>query len=235
MAENENTLAAVRRGEVGAVQEFLVQAIAEALETDPQLVPLTTPLTEMGFDSLMAIMLKNQVELDLHLEMPMVKLMEGPTVQELSASIAQQLAAAPPVPEHSGGQQAMPSSSVVSPTVPVEEEPNPDVLRRGGTGAVQKYLVQAIAEALETDPELVPLTAPLIEMGFDSLMAVVLKNQVELDLDLEIPMVKLMEGPTVQELSAFIATELAATADGQDAPARVGAGAREQEWEEGEL
>jgi phthiocerol/phenolphthiocerol synthesis type-I polyketide synthase D len=76
-------------------------------------------------------------------------------------------------------------------------------------------------------------TAPLSSLGFDSLMAVQLKNRVQLDLAVEIPLAQLLCGPTVEELTGVLARTLGARAA---APAAAG-GARPAEaaFDEGSL
>jgi acyl carrier protein len=49
------------------------------------------PLNTLGIDSLMAIELKNRIEADLGVTVPMVKFLEGPSVRELAGYMAEQL------------------------------------------------------------------------------------------------------------------------------------------------
>ena len=44
------------------------------------------PLTKLGIDSLMAVELKNRVEIDLELTIPVTALLQGPSLAQLSAS-----------------------------------------------------------------------------------------------------------------------------------------------------
>src|SRR5439155_10352393 len=50
---------------------------------------------------------------------------------------------------------------------------------------------------------------PLNNLGIDSLMAIELKNRIEADLGVTVPMVKFLEGPSVRDLSGFLADKLA--------------------------
>jgi acyl carrier protein len=54
------------------------------------------PLTNMGIDSLMAIEVKNQVEAELHVVIPVVQFLQGPTIAQLSAQVLKQLTEAVP-------------------------------------------------------------------------------------------------------------------------------------------
>ena len=50
-------------------------------------VECDTPISNMGFDSLMSIELKNQMESDLGVSISMARLLGGPTLIELTAAV----------------------------------------------------------------------------------------------------------------------------------------------------
>jgi hypothetical protein len=47
---------------------------------------------------------------------------------------------------------------------------------------------------------------PLNNLGIDSLMAIELKNRIEGDLGVTVPMVKFLEGPSVRDLAGYVST-----------------------------
>jgi acyl transferase domain-containing protein/acyl-CoA synthetase (AMP-forming)/AMP-acid ligase II/acyl carrier protein len=49
---------------------------------------------------------------------------------------------------------------------------------------------------------------PLNSLGIDSLMAIELKNRIEADLGVTVPMVKFLEGPSVRDLAGYVAEHL---------------------------
>ena len=59
---------------------------------------------------------------------------------------------------------------------------------------------------------------PLTDLGLDSLMAVELRNWVEGDLELTLPTVELMRGPTVMQLVDLVAAQLGGGAREAAAP-----------------
>src|SRR5439155_433041 len=70
------------------------------------------PLNHLGIDSLMAIELKNRIEADLGVSVPMVKFLEGPSVRDLAGFLADRLApaeltAAPPSANPAAGPEAL--------------------------------------------------------------------------------------------------------------------------------
>ena len=69
------------------IGEFLAEKVAGVLGVEPNQVDRSTPITNLGLDSLMAVELVNCVESDLGMNVPMGNLMSGPDVTELSAVI----------------------------------------------------------------------------------------------------------------------------------------------------
>jgi NAD(P)-dependent dehydrogenase (short-subunit alcohol dehydrogenase family) len=66
------------------------------------------------------------------------------------------------------------------------------------------YLANEAARTLGMKRDRFDATAPLSSIGFDSLMAVQLKNQIEIDLEVVIPMIQLLEGPSIEQLAADV-------------------------------
>ncbi|MDQ2646274.1 MAG: acyl carrier protein [Myxococcota bacterium] len=63
------------------------------------------PLSSLGFDSLMAVQLKNQIEADLGVVVPVIQFLDGPSLNQIVESVLKVAGSAPargPV-ESSGG------------------------------------------------------------------------------------------------------------------------------------
>jgi amino acid adenylation domain-containing protein len=88
----------------------------------------------------------------------------------------------------------------------------PDLLRAvvGEKRAIMlsAYLRQQLGSVLRMAPDDIPTDQPLIYLGMDSIMAVELKNLVERELRVEVPIAELVKGPSVDELVAMIAPQL---------------------------
>ena len=70
------------------------------------------------------------------------------------------------------------------------------------------YLQEEVAKTLHLSPSRLDVQRPLNKMGLDSLMMMELRNRVQEELDVEIPMVKLMGGISVIELVTEIKDQL---------------------------
>ena len=92
---------------------------------------------------------------------------------------------------------------------------------------LRQFVAEAVARVMRLPHETLDLERPLSTLGFDSLMAVELKNRVEAELGLVVPMVQFLQGPSVAELSALLLERL----HQQPAPSVAAASAPPQEDE----
>jgi len=76
--------------------------------------------------------------------------------------------------------------------------------------AIAEHVRAEVARVLRAEPDRIDVDQPLNTMGLDSLMAVELKTSLQADLDVSIPVVALLKGPSVAEL----ARDLCARIDG---------------------
>jgi acyl carrier protein len=93
---SEKLLAAASEDRQRLVEAFLVEQIARVLRCSPSKIDVHQPLTKLGIDSLMAVELKNRVELDLGLTVPVTALLQGPSLAQLSDRLIGQLPASGP-------------------------------------------------------------------------------------------------------------------------------------------
>ncbi len=86
-------------------------------------------------------------------------------------------------------------------------------------GLVEGFLVEQIAQVLKCSPSRVDAHEPLNRLGIDSLMAVELKNRVEADLETNLPVTVLLQGPSLSQLAAQLLEGLDPPgADGSSTP-----------------
>lgn len=95
---------------------------------------------------------------------------------------------------------------------------------------LESYLHVAIARALDMKPEQLDADQPLTGVGLDSLVAVGMKNQIEVDLGMSLPLAAALEGSSLRQLAEQM---LASTTTG--APPQRDDGSEAESWEEFEI
>jgi acyl carrier protein len=78
------------------VEVYLCEKVAHVLRLPLSKIDVQQPLTALGLDSLMAIELKNRIELDLNVRIPIVTFLQGPSIAQFTLQLLEQLAEAPP-------------------------------------------------------------------------------------------------------------------------------------------
>lgn len=85
-------IASVAEGEKKRVLEAYVRnQLARVLGTAPEKLDATRPLNEVGLDSLMGVEVKNRLERDLAVSLPVGDLMQNPSIEKLVVSLAGRL------------------------------------------------------------------------------------------------------------------------------------------------
>ncbi len=84
-------LAALPEGRNELLSDYLSEQLAEALRLPREEIDVRTPLNDLGIDSLMAIGVRNQVQEDLQIVLPIERLMQAPTIAELAEMVAAQV------------------------------------------------------------------------------------------------------------------------------------------------
>ena len=97
---------------------------------------------------------------------------------------------------------------------------------------VDSYLAGEMARILKVPLSSVDREKPIVNMGFDSLMSIELKNRIETDLGVSVAMSRLIQSPTILELTDFVSNLLV---DLRGVEPTVGVGSSMSEFEEGVL
>lgn len=74
---------------------------------------------------------------------------------------------------------------------------------------LRDYATARISEILQVAADRLDPDQPLSDVGLDSLMAIDLKNRLENDLDMHVPIVTFLQGPTVRQLATELAVAVA--------------------------
>ena len=77
---------------------------------------------------------------------------------------------------------------------------------------LQSYLSEQVARVLGLSPSKLDLQQPLIHLGLDSLMTVELKNRIAVDLKVNVPVAKFLQGISVDQAVTQVLDQLAAEA-----------------------
>jgi acyl transferase domain-containing protein len=97
---------------------------------------------------------------------------------------------------------------------------------------LRSYLAESIASILKVPLASIDAEKPISSLGFDSLMSIELKTQIEKDLAVGVAMARLIEGPTLIELTRLLVDSLAKAGNTNRAAT---ASVEATEWEEGQL
>jgi phthiocerol/phenolphthiocerol synthesis type-I polyketide synthase C len=115
-----------------------------------------------------------------------------------------------------------------------------DVVLRADDGErrrqLESYLREQAAGKLGLAPSQLDVETPLHQLGVDSLVAVELRAQIERDLGIVVPVVRLLDGPNVTGLAGWLAEQLSGTAttpqpvETNGAPAIHGTDGADPQW-----
>jgi myxalamid-type polyketide synthase MxaD len=83
---------------------------------------------------------------------------------------------------------------------------------------LRSYLSEQVARVLGLSAYRLDVEQPLSNLGLDSLMAVELKNRIAVDLSVNVPMVKFLQGPSVAQAATQILDQLTAELDATSPP-----------------
>ena len=86
----------------GKVIAYLASSLERILGFTSTTVDIATPITDYGVDSLMALELKSRIGSDLGVSVPMLRLLQGPSLEDLATDIVQGLPAVSAPPTLSG-------------------------------------------------------------------------------------------------------------------------------------
>jgi phthiocerol/phenolphthiocerol synthesis type-I polyketide synthase C len=149
------TILAAGPGERSQLLEaFLVEQVARVIGLSVDRIDALQPLNSLGIDSLMSIELKNRLEAALGIVIPVVKLLEGPTIGEFAELLLSLVGAIPdPAFVTAPDQQilAVPSSAVPSQIVTIRSEGSKAPFFCVHPGALDVYCYSDLSGYLGTE------------------------------------------------------------------------------------
>ncbi len=170
-------------------------------EIDPQ-----RPLAWQGFDSVMAVDLHKRIERETGVHLPLDRVLPGPRLAELVDDV---LALRPkragsfaaPVSTQSSTVLAPPAFTEVRAAAPSVPAAQPTPLTPSSQVPVIAGLVEVL---LGFRPGEIDVDRPLAWQGFDSVMAVDLKAQLDAHYGIVLPLDRVLSGPRVTEIAQAV-------------------------------
>lgn len=120
-----------------ALAAYLSEQVARVLSIPVERLDVSQPLTALGLDSLMAIELKNRIELELQIRIPIVTFLQGPSITQFTAQVLPQIAEVIAEPEQ-------PASG--APVAPVPVSPVTEGATENTTAINQQEAEQLLTE-----------------------------------------------------------------------------------------
>jgi acyl carrier protein len=112
----------------GILEAYIQKEVARVLQLDPSRLDVKRPLNTVGLDSLMSIELKTRIETGLGVVLPMINLLQGPSITHLATQL---LGVLEEHPGHSsGGAQDRKADVQLPPTRDVNREEAKQLLVR---------------------------------------------------------------------------------------------------------
>jgi acyl carrier protein len=177
------------RGAVGPDQRSLTEYVrSQVLQvlgfTDASRIDSEIPLLDLGFDSLMAVQLRNLIRKDLKVDLPLGSLFESTSIEDLAGLLQERTAVARLLPADAGQGQA--------PLIDYVQD------------CVRRILGFADRSQVERD-------VPILELGFDSLMAVQLRNAIRKELKVDLPLGDLFESASIEDITGLLEEQMTAS------------------------
>jgi malonyl CoA-acyl carrier protein transacylase len=148
--------------------------ISRIMGLEPEDLEPEIPLNMIGLDSLMAIELKNKVNIELGVDLNLVRYMEETNIIQLVNELKEQL------PNILNTKKDFISILKSSPSEKHKE-------------LLIKYFQNLITQIMGLDADELDIEQPLNSVGLDSLMAIELKNKVNIELGADLNLVRYME------------------------------------------
>ncbi|MFL5658358.1 MAG: AMP-binding protein [Ktedonobacteraceae bacterium] len=199
--------------QAGAIQAWLVSHIAEHLKVETSKIDVREPLARYGMDSVQAVNLAESLASWLGRELSPTLAYEYPTIEALAQHLAGTSSALP-------GTATM--DSVDTTTAPksngrsIREELLAHPVER--QHLLEDYIREKVASVLKLSSSKLDTEQSLSSLGLDSLLAMELKNWIEEELGVQVPITIFLQEPSIAQFSAQLLDQLVITASTPSIP-----------------
>ncbi|MBL8006959.1 MAG: SDR family NAD(P)-dependent oxidoreductase, partial [Ignavibacteria bacterium] len=171
------------------LKEYFRKVISGIMGLEPDELDAEQPLNTIGLDSLMAIELKNKVNSELGVDLNLVRYMEETNISQLAEELKEQLPAL-----------LNKKDDLLTGLKKAPQENKFDLLI--------KYFQNLISRIMGLSPDDLDIEQPLNSVGLDSLMAIELKNKVNIELGVDLNLVRYMEETNIIKLAEELKEQL---------------------------
>jgi surfactin synthase thioesterase subunit/acyl carrier protein len=200
---------------ISHTQESLVNYLREQLARmagfSPTKLDVLQPINKMGLDSILALELKNRVETDLKVKLPIISFFQGANIEQIAAQLLKQLQSdsdtVPITPETISTTLPATQTASVS-SAPSGVDANASATPSNGQESLVDYLRERIANAAGYLPAKLDIYKPINRIGLDSLLAMELKNQIERELKIEVAVSGFVQGANIVQVAEQLSQQL---------------------------
>ncbi len=208
--------------QAGAIQAWLVSHIAEHLKVETSKIDVREPLVRYGMDSVQAVNLAESLADWLGRELSPTLAYEYPTIEALAQHLA-------------GTSSVLPGTATIDTTTApksngrsIREEllvgadlSGPSPIYRPSVERqrlLEDYIREKVASVLKLSSSKLDTEQSLSSLGLDSLLAMELKNWIEEELGVQVPITIFLQEPSIAQFSAQLLDQLVITASTPSIP-----------------
>jgi acyl transferase domain-containing protein/acyl-CoA synthetase (AMP-forming)/AMP-acid ligase II/acyl carrier protein len=169
--------------------QYFRDVISGIMGLEPEDLDVKQALNTVGLDSLMAIELKNKVNMELGVDLNLVRYMEETNIEQLAEELMEQL------PKIINGRENFITRLK---NAPAEKH----------TEMLVQYFKNVISGIMGLEQDDLDIEQPLNTVGLDSLMAIELKNKVNMELGVDLNLVRYMEETNIIKLAEELKEQL---------------------------
>jgi len=195
LTEGGMHLVGIQPKTVEAIQAWLVTQIVERLKADLNRIDAREPLVHYGLDSVQAVSLAEDLGNWLGYQLSPTLAYDYPTIEALAQYLAAIVNVLPDrAAPATNGRQIREELLLAEP------------MKR--QRLLENYICEKVAQVHNLPPSVLDAQQPLNSLGLDSLTAMELKNSIEVELQVQVPITMFLQEPSIAQFSAQLLDQL---------------------------
>ncbi|AJQ95099.1 SDR family NAD(P)-dependent oxidoreductase [Gynuella sunshinyii] len=195
---------AQNRADQSAIEQTLVNTLAEVLYMQPQQVNREQSFVELGLDSIVGVEWVNTLNKTFGLHMPSTQVYDYPNLRAFAAWLTTELGT---VNKTASVSQAAVAATATTATA--TQAVTPPAQNRADQSAIEQTLVNTLAEVLYMQPQQVNRDQSFVELGLDSIVGVEWVNTLNKTFGLHMPSTQVYDYPNLRAFAAWLVGQLA--------------------------